>query len=181
MPDLSQTQAILLCEDDRHYSFGLAAMDEFGIDKRKLRLRKSPGGKGSAYTWVLKNFPIELQEYRKRSNFQNLSLFVIIDEDGQSVDLRRRQLAQTVAENGLAPVGDDERVYVFVPTRNIETWAVWCRGDQVDEYVDYSKKPIENVAPLAREFARSCRQGSQRPRMPKSLQAACTEFLKSLQ
>ena len=156
-------------------------MNEFNLNRHKLRLNMSPKGKGAGFVYVLQQFPAEVIEHRRNANRIETSLFVFIDADELGVDQRKKQLLDTLTKNGIAPIQQGERIFIFVPARNVETWIHWCEGNDVDEVTPYKKAKLQSDTKIPiRDFARRCRTGVPIDHTPPSLTLACQGFLRSL-
>ncbi|MCF8026663.1 MAG: hypothetical protein K9K82_14395 [Desulfobacteraceae bacterium] len=65
---------------------------------------------------------------------------VVTDGDRFSPDQRRNQLEKEAEAQNLARLGADEKVTVFVPCRNIESWIQWLETGEIDETTDYKNR-----------------------------------------
>ncbi|MEH2140100.1 hypothetical protein [Nostoc sp.] len=79
----------------------------------------------------------------------------------------------------------DEKIAIFVPKRNIETWIHYLQtGEVVEEEAKKSKYPKfpknEAICKPGVELANQCSQGSLDENAPPSLQAACEELQRLL-
>ena len=57
----------------------------------------------------------------------------MIDGDFAGVDARLKALDKECNQTSVAPRDNADRVAVFVPTWNIETWLAYLNGETVDE------------------------------------------------
>ena len=76
----------------------------------------------------------------------------------------------------------NERIGIFVPKRNIETWIHYLMGVEVDEERDkpYPKlKKQGDCKPQVIQFAQDCNQPPEQ-KAPPSLKTACTELQRIL-
>ena len=127
------TQIVLLCEDEQHSVFMSRFLKRMGWQNRQLRIEKAPYGKGSAEQFVRDRFPIELEAYRQNRSRISCMLAVMIDGDNQGVAGRRNGLYAACQNAAIEPPKGDDRVAVFVPTWNIETWLTYLGGEAVEE------------------------------------------------
>jgi hypothetical protein len=172
-----RAQLVLLCEDTQHEAFARRFLKEMGWETRAMRVEKAPGGRGAGEQFVRLRFPKELKAHRSRPVSQ--ALVAILDGDDEGVGARFAQLSQACREAGVPERTKDERVAIFVPTWNIETWLAYLDGAQVDE----AKSDYPRFAGREREcqrhvdeLARMCQSGQLRTPAPPSLVAACDEY-----
>jgi hypothetical protein len=71
------------------------------------------------------------------------ALVVVVDGDAKDALARETQLAEIVMKAGQEPRKASERVAIFVPARNIETWLAYLDGQDVDETTPYPRLPRE--------------------------------------
>lgn len=171
-------RAIVLCEDRSHWHFIRAYLIARGWNARQLFHRIAPNGEGAAERWVIDKYPEELRAYRAKKH-ENLVFVVMIDGDRYSCGERIAYLndERRLAECGMEARTAGERVGIFVPCRNIETWMVFLEGESVDEQKDY--KSLVKISPseAARGLAAMCQNGWPADReVPVSLSAACHEW-----
>ncbi len=171
-----RVQLVLLCEDKQHEAFARRFLNAMGWETRALRVEKAPGGRGSGEQYIRERFPLELKAHRSRPVSQ--ALVVLVDGDREGTVARLQQLDRACREAGVAVRAQDERVALFIPTWNVETWLAYLDGEAVDE-----GKP--GYPRLARErdcqrhvadLAEMCRAGKLREPAPASLAAACDEY-----
>jgi hypothetical protein len=171
-----QAQLVLLCEDNQHEAFARRFLAGMGWNPRAIRIEKAPGGRGSGEQFVRERFPLELKAHRSRP--VNQVLVVLIDGDGEGTAVRLRQLSQACGDAAVAERSPDERVAIFVPTWNIETWLAYLDDEAVSEARSGYPRLLRE-----RECQRHvdvliemCREGELRQPAPASLQAACDEY-----
>jgi hypothetical protein len=99
-----------------------------------------------------------------------------------SVDDRLAQLENELTNNSLPERGPDEKIGVFVPKRNIETWIHYLMGQTVNEDDVYTRLEKEgDCKPYVAELASNCRQHQPLPEdAPNSLKTACGELARIL-
>ncbi len=131
-------RGVLLCEDREHERFfGRLLSKWFG--HRKLHIEQIPNNRGAGDQWVVKNYAREVRLARSQKG-ENVALVVVIDGDRIKMQERLRQLDRQLTKVGLAKRGPDERIAIFVPTRNIETWELWLYGySEIDEEGDFKR------------------------------------------
>ncbi|MGK7926440.1 MAG: hypothetical protein AB4290_14575 [Spirulina sp.] len=190
-----QTRIAVLCEDATHYEFIREYLICRGFNKRRISpfpTVKESGKLNNAK--VIKYYPQLVATYRKIKNYQNTAIIVMIDADNTNVDDRIRDLnIELDKEEGTRNKDlrlPDEKIAIFVPTRNIETWFAYIENqDDNSEEIDYKQEKYKNYkkiqkSSLAKESAKIlaeeiCRQGLD-DNAPSSLHHACEE-LKRLQ
>jgi hypothetical protein len=64
----------------------------------------------------------------------------IIDADGRD---RYRELSDALRANEVVDRDDADRIAVFAPARNIETWLAYLAGQEVNEIDRYPRLPRE--------------------------------------
>lgn len=102
----------------------------------------------------------------------------MMDGDRYGVGGRLGQLDEACHAGGIDVRTPGERVAVFIPTWNVETWFAYLDSATVDEArPDYPRLPRErdcqrHVAALAD----MCRAGALRQPCPPSLDMACDEY-----
>ena len=175
-------QLVVLCEDTQHRTFIGRFLERRGWKTRGIRWEVSPAGRGSAEQFVRRRFPRELQGYRSRRTHIGQGLVVMLDGDAVGLGERLRLLDESCRERRVEPRRDDDRVAVFVPTWNIETWFAYLDGQAVDEAEsDYPK--LERPRDCQRHvdtLVEMCRAGALREPAPPALQAARREYRKRL-
>ena len=106
----------------------------------------------------------------------NIALATMIDADTKSVVDRQNELDASLTEAQLNRRQENERIGIFVPKRNIETWIQYLMGHAVDEMTEYPPlKRKGDCKPYVKRFARDCHQPLEH-KAPPSLQAACKEL-----
>jgi hypothetical protein len=141
------------------------------------RVEVNPRGRGSGEQFVRQRFSKELAYYRARKHRVEQALIVLIDADGRDVAARIEQVESDCIEAGGERRQSDERVAIFVPARNIETWLAYLDGQTVTEKDTYPKlKRERDCGPHVDYLYNMCQQGALRRPSPPSLEAACEEF-----
>ena len=174
---------VVLCEDKQQRVFIYRFLVKAGVKPHEIR--DAPPTKGSGVGWVLDRYPDEIDAARRHKKFR---LVVMIDGDDKGVKVRLNQLAMRLNQRdhecghrGFSPRTDADRVAVFVPTRNIETWLYFLGGgDNVDESATcYDKLPRQRKCqPMVDALWEMCQRGNLLDEAPSSLRAACEEYNK---
>jgi len=167
-------QLVVLCEDQQQEVFARRFFIKRGVHPRNIKIKKSPKGKGAAEQYVRERYSQEVKAYRSKSPNLSIALAVIIDADPQNtVEQRLRELDSTLEEKRQ----EGEKIAIFVPKRNIETWIYYLRERDVNEEESYLKlsrtgdcKP--DVDRLVQDI---CPSGLPQD-APPSLRAACGEL-----
>jgi hypothetical protein len=167
---------VLLCEDKQHEVFARRFLNEMGWETRAMRVEKVPGGRGAGEQFVRKRFPVELKAHRSRPVSQ--ALVVMIDGDAEGTAARLQQLSHACREARVAERTDHDRVAIFIPTWNIETWLAYLDGDEVMEgRPDYPRLSREGDCQRHVEaLAQMCGDRELREPAPASLETACSEY-----
>ncbi len=131
---------IVLVEDEHHEMLIRRYLTRLELDPHKIRLRRSPAGKGSAEAWVRDAFVQEVEIYRNRRARADTQLMVMVDADNHTVQFRLNQLDDALRNAQKEPVGQDDQIARLVPRRNIETWILCLNDEVVDEETDYSQE-----------------------------------------
>jgi len=173
-------QVVVLCEDRQHEAFARRFLTRAGQYVRVQRVEVSPKGRGSAEQFVRERFAEELSYYRQRKHRVEQALIVIIDADGRDVAARIGQVESDCVEAGVEWRRDDERVAIFVPAQNIETWLAYLEGRTVNETYPrlererHCQRHVDGLYDM-------CQRGVLREPSPPSLKAACAEYRSRLQ
>lgn len=131
---------VLICEGWRDSAFArsfLAAAKTEGVVDAKV----SPGGSG--YDWVKTQFVEEVANLGRFS--EGRGVLGLIDEDGQGIAERQREVADKLKARELPPISAPDGRCLLLPTRNMETWLYWLTAQRVglvlalNETTDYKK------------------------------------------
>lgn len=173
-----RVELVLLCEDTQHEAFLRRFLTAMGWPMRRLRVEKAPAAGGSAEQFVRERFPIELDAYRRRRGQVGIALAVMQDGDAHGRAGRLGAFAEACKAAEIPARQADDRVAIFVPTWNIESWLAYFDGTNVDETKrDYPRLQRERDcgAHVDRLVAMCRGQGLRQP-APDSLTAACDEY-----
>ena len=132
---------VLVCEGWRDSAFARGFLAAAGIDGRTIEPKTNPGGSG--HDWVRTQFVAEVATLARFS--EGRGVLGLLDEDGEGVTVREREIADQLKARGLPSLAAREGRCLLLPTRNLETWLYWltaqCSGSSlsVDETTDYKK------------------------------------------
>ena len=184
-------EVTILCEDIDQERFIRQYLICRGLEEHKIKDYGNPKGRTvkNNYALIVEHYPDIIKSYRKRK-YRNIAVVVMIDPDEDSLDDRMRSLNialdETEGNLNRDPRLRDEKVAIFVPARNIETWFYYINnnmeGQECNEITDYKDKKmsaeerIELAKSAAQKLAKEiCPQGVERITLP-SLRYACTEL-----
>lgn len=174
------TQLVILCEDTQHEAFLRRFFSAMGWP-RPFRVVMAPPGEGAADAFVRQQFVKELREHHRRQ--VDRAVVVMVDGDARGVARRIRELDDACRKSKVRLRDDKDRVAVFVPTWNVETWLAYLDGETVmQDRKDYPRLRRERECKKhVGLLAEMCRADSLRQPAPPSLRAACDEFRARLQ
>jgi hypothetical protein len=184
-------EVTILCEDIDQERFIREYLICCGLDDRKIKDFGNPKGKTikNNNALIVKHYPELIKSYRSR-NYRNIAVVVMIDADEDSLEERMRclniALDETAGNLNKDPRFSNEKIAIFVPARNIETWFYYINSDlsgqECNEITDYKDKKMSTKEriQLAKKSARIlaseiCHQGVDRISLP-SLRYACREL-----
>jgi hypothetical protein len=176
-----RVRVVILCEDRQQEVFARHFLITRGFDPHRMRLIVSPSGAGSGEQFVRERFSKEVRAYRSKRDQIGLCLVVLIDADTIAPAERLGQLESKLQEDGLSSRRADDKIGIFIPKRNIETWIHYAGGRDVDELTVYPKLACESdcksdVIKLATTTVTTSLPAD----APRSLQAACDELQRIL-
>jgi hypothetical protein len=174
-----KVQLVILCEDQQQSTFAFQYFIKRGFHPRKIRVEVNPKGKGSGEQYVRELYPREVAAYRNPRVTSVLA--VVIDADRLSVNERLQQLDEALRTDDMPVRQDSEKIAVFVPRRNIETWIAYGQGQEVDEETAYPKlsRPGD-CKPIVKTFVDDICQNDLASDAPPSLHHACVELARIL-
>lgn len=181
-------EVTILCEDIDQERFIRQYLICRGLEEHKIKDYGNPKGRDikNNNALIVKHYPALIKSYRT-GKYRNIAVVVMIDADEDSVSDKMRSLHKQLDEDEGNLNKDtrqrDEKVAIFVPARNIETWFYYImEGQGCNETNDYkdkkmsAKERIELAKSAAQKLAREiCPQGADRITLP-SLRYACTEL-----
>lgn len=162
-------QVCILCEDTTHFHFARKYLELMGFNSRNIIPRHNPKGRstGSGAVFVKENYKKELKAFHSKSRLSYI-LVVMIDDDTKD---HLANLGKTYLPN------TTEKILLFSPSRNIESWFHFIEGNAVDETEDY-KRLYQQAEPS--KFAKKLKQNicsvSLPNDAPRSLHHACAEL-----
>jgi hypothetical protein len=158
MPTGRGVRFTVLVEDRALERFVRECLYALEVHTREIRIVAYPAGRGSAKQWIDREYPVQVQAYRRWSA-QNIALVVGTDADEQTVQQRFQRLAEVLQETGREPRAPHERIVIWAPRWNIETWLLFLSGREVDEVANYKGQASEvDTRAAAREFMRRFRE-----------------------
>lgn len=171
-------QVVILCEDIRHYHFARKYLRCHGF--KRIIPKICPKGRSSGEQYVCTHYAAEVKAYRSQANYLHIALVVVIDADLKSIDERITALneSQKMIELEQAPRSETEKIAIFVPARNIETWIHYINGNDCNETESYKSLYQKGTSPsqFAEKLAKKiCPQGLPEE-APSSLYHACNEL-----
>lgn len=171
---------VILCEDRQQEVFARHYLIQCGVPRTKIRTNICPKGKQAGEQYVREQYPLEVKAHRSKSSFLSIGLTVVIDADRRTVQERLKQLDEALQGSSQQRRQDEERIGIFAPKRNIETWIHYLSGTDVDEETAYPKLQCESdCKPLVEDLGRRCAKGLESD-APDSLQQACPELKRIL-
>ena len=170
------TEISLLCEDLQQEVFVRTFLVKCGIPSRRIRTIPLPK-EGCGESHVRRQYPQEVNAYRQRANKLNLGLVVMIDADTKHANERYIELDRALRERGMQLRQPKEKIGIFVPRRNIETWIYFLMGREVDEMTEYPHfwHREGDAKPYIIQLAEHRHQPLPE-KVPSSLIAACQEL-----
>ncbi len=158
MPTGRGVRFTVLVEDRALERFIRECLYALGVHTREVRVVEYSAGRGSAKQRIDREYPVQVRAYRRRSS-QNIALVIGTDADEQTVQERVHHLTEALKDAGLAARAPEERIALWVPRWNIETWLCFLTGREVDEEANYKGQAREvDIRSAAREFVRRFRQ-----------------------
>jgi hypothetical protein len=170
-------RVVLLVEDRSLERFAREVLLQLGFHRCEVRVIEYPAGRGSAKQWVEKRYPTEVKAYRREANHQQVALLVGTEADEKTVADRFRLLASKLTDAGHAERNDTERIALWVPKWNVETWILHLSGEDVGEEKNYKHKVRRpDYRTVAEAFVKSFRESpDERPATLPSLEVAFKE------
>jgi hypothetical protein len=146
-----RVHVMVLCEGLADYWFAYRCLTACGWRHDQIRSRISPRGKGSGFSFVLDRYTEEVQGIRGGSSER--ALLVLVDADTQSMREREAELDRRLQEARQERRQARERIALWVPKRQIETWVHFLTHGEADEETDYKRQHrIKGKRPVDRTF-----------------------------
>ena len=176
----NRTSFVILCEDVQQEIFARKYLVQRGVMRRKITPNVCPSGKQSGEQFVRDEFMKEVKTLRQTGR-ENRALIVVIDADTYSIQHRLEQLNDSLTSSKQKPRQKTERICIFVPKRNIETWIKFGQGQAVDEENSYPKLRKESdCSDAVRRLANEVCTKPLPHHAPSSLHHACEEIKRIL-
>ena len=167
---MNRSKITVLCEDKQHATFIRIFLKK--RNRKIYAVSRTDAGAGEQF--VRDNYPAQLDAIRKRGGI----LVVMIDGDNYSIEQRQKQMDEACRQKGVSPRSLSDKVAVFVPMRNIETWLAYLDGGEgVNETDTYPR--LERERECRRHvdvLDQMCIEEKLRTPAPASLEAACREY-----
>ncbi len=142
----------LLVEDKALARFAREVLLLLGFHRREMRFLNYPVGRGSAKHWVENQYAREVKVYRSKAGHQKIALLVGTDADEQTVRYRFDCLAAKLKDARLTDRVTNDRIVLWIPKWNVETWILHLAGEKVDEDANYKTR---NMKPDYRKVAKA--------------------------
>jgi hypothetical protein len=174
-----RVQVVVVCEGFQDYWFAYRCLVACGWRPDQITPKTSPPGKGSAFTFVLNSYPAEVIANRQGKRKER-ALLVLIDADTQPEGRREADLAGRLKSANQKPRGARERIALWVPRRQLETWVYFLAHGHADEETNYKDEHMVNdreYKPAAERLAQLLKERRGLPtRALPSLKKAVREF-----
>lgn len=174
-------ELVILCEDLQQEVFARHFFIRRGFQRRKIRVRRNPRGQGAGEQYVREQYPQEVRAHRSRSSYLSTFLAVVIDADTHPVEHRLAQLDTALVNTSQPTRQTDEKIAIFIPKRNIETWLHYLMGETVDEIRAYPRLTRQSECkPYVEKLTEEICPSGLPEDAPPSLHAACDELQRIL-
>lgn len=175
------TGVVLLCEDRQQEIFAREFLIRCGIEKRRIYPDVCPKGKQAGEQFVREKYPRSVISYRKKANHLSNVLVILTDADTLTVQARLQRLANELQSHEISPRLPEERIGLFIPKRNIETWIHFLAAGEADEETIYRHLEKESQCkPYVERLAQNRSQPLPET-APASLKSACHEITRILE
>jgi hypothetical protein len=125
----------LLCEDREQERLFRPLLERLLHRPIRVEPRKPHGG----FTFVLARLK-DAARYVRRRPQEAVGLVVVVDGNSVGFQERLTEIRKVLREVGIDDV-QPERIAICIPTRNVETWAMWlCGESDLDEHTDYKSR-----------------------------------------
>ncbi len=170
-----RAKIVVICEDAQQGYFARWFLYGMKWKRSQVRIECGPSGIGSGEQWVREVYAEELKNLR--SSHVNRALVAIVDGDTLGVQGRLHQFDRRCEELQIKPRQKKEKVAIIVPTRSIETWIEFLKGNPVDETTTYPKLQYESECqPSVDRLVEYCTSAGLPEDAPESLRLACDEY-----
>jgi hypothetical protein len=114
--------------------------------RERIRIRVEPRKSHGGFTFVLARLK-EAALYVRRYHNESVGLLVVVDGDSAGFRRRLAEIRNVLREVGIVDEEPD-RIAICIPTRNVETWALWlCGVSDLDEQTDYKSRYQQQFKP----------------------------------
>jgi hypothetical protein len=112
----------------------------YNLGRRDVDVRLAPDGRGSASQWVVAAYPEVERTMRAARKQLNLGFLVVVDGNSVGRETRMQELCGWPDRRS-----STDRIAIWVPTWNVETWVLWLcarqvNGRDVDEQASYKNQ-----------------------------------------
>jgi hypothetical protein len=171
-----RVRVVVLCEGLKDYWFAYRCLRTCGW--REDQITVNYNNRGSGFDHVLSKYPVEVRANRQGT--LERELLVMIDADEKPGGAREKQLNERLRNGGQPQRRPGDRIALWVPRRQLETWVYFLQQGTADEVTDYKRAHLvkdKEYKTAARKFAQMLKQ--RRPlseaTVP-SMRKAATEF-----
>lgn len=182
--NLNGYRITVLCEDKNQWDFIYAYAKLLGADT----INRLPGVYNNAT--VLKHYSNAACSHRPRSTYQKIVLVVMIDADEKTIKERLREFDEKLDfekfQLNKNTRSDDEKILLFVPIRNIESWFHYIQTSDFDvetkkdsdgKIISYKNQyKNENINEFAKKLKEEICLNGLPDNAPSSLHHACNEL-----
>jgi hypothetical protein len=133
----------VLAEDKQQHAFIRQVLLKLQFNAPQIHKIAGPANETLGRTFVLKRFPLELRDHRKRRLGGKLTsnrLIVCLDADHRTVNEAIAELRDATASENTLMASPGEGVVLLIPKYEIETWLEYLAGRNVDENQKYPKR-----------------------------------------
>ena len=170
-----KSDAVVLCEDIQHRVFFVKMLKELGF--KRIRPLPLPVSCGEQY--VRNEYSKQVISYRQNENKCAFTLVIVIDADLTPITSRLRQLTKSLKDYELNDRQPTEKIALFIPNRNIETWIEnLIHNSAVNEVAAYEKLSghERDCHPAVEHFIILARQSPKPTDRPPSMLHGFAEF-----
>lgn len=174
----------VLCEDVAQFDFLSCYAKTLGAENRKIF--KLPAHNNAS---VLKHYPTAVKDYRRFAS-ENIILLVMIDADEKTIQERLREFDEKLdsekARLNQPTRLDNEKILLFVPIRNIESWFYYIetqaehietKADSSGKLISYKNQSInQDISKLVNRLKNDICLNGLPDNAPSSLHHACNEL-----
>jgi hypothetical protein len=127
LTDQGKLRVEIVCEDSEHEAFARRLFERwYRVGRRRIHFTKAPKGQGAASQWVTKQFPDFARRARANRHQARLGFLAITDGDSVGFAERKTELLRHAVRES------DDRIAMWIPTWEIETWVLWLTETRVN-------------------------------------------------